>query len=82
MTNFFNIVLNSPIYIILFGSGGILTIIISVLAIVIQRKKKYGRCITVRSSQNTKIENNKLDTKEIQVSKSRDIVIKNNEIKG
>ena len=82
MTNFFNIVLNTPIYFILFGSGGILTIIISVLAIITQKKKKYGSCITVRSSQNTNIENNKLDKKEIQVSKSKDIVIKDNEIKG
>ena len=78
MTIFFNTILSSPLYTILFGSGGILVIIISILTIIIQKKKKSNDSITVNSSQNTKIESNKLNTKEIHVSKSKDTERKNN----
>ena len=39
MTIFFNTILSSPLYTILFGSGGILVIIISILTIIIQKKR-------------------------------------------
>ena len=78
MSNFFNMLLSSPLYIILFGSGGILVIIISALTIVIQKRKNSNGSITINSSENTKIENNNLNTKEIQISKSKGTVIKDN----
>lgn len=77
--NFFEWILSNPIYILLFGSGGILAIIISIIAVVLQiRKGKNRRGIYVAKSKKTSITNNDMRNQSIEVKESDNTNISEN----
>lgn len=80
MTELLNLIIESPLYVVLFGSGGILVVIVAIVSIIFQRKKKdkVQNNITVSKSKGTEIKNNELDNRSIKVEKSEDTSISGN----
>ncbi|MCD8022046.1 MAG: hypothetical protein LUF30_03400 [Lachnospiraceae bacterium] len=75
-----NNVISSNLYIFLFGSGGILAVIVAVIAIIAQRRNKRKRHgIFINESKNTRIDKNNLsrDTS-IVVEKSEGTDVRDN----
>lgn len=79
MTELISAILETPLYILLFGSGGVLVIIVAIVSVIIQRKKSnFDSTINVRKSKKTEIKNNSLRNQSIQVEKSEDTTISGN----
>lgn len=79
MTELISAILETPLYILLFGSGGVLVIIVAIVSVIIQRKKSnFDSTINVRKSKKTEIKNNSLRNQSIQVEKSEDTIISGN----
>lgn len=79
MTELISEILETPLYILLFGSGGVLVIIVAIVSVIIQRKKSnFDSTINVRKSKKTEIKNNSLRNQSIQVEKSEDTTISGN----
>lgn len=77
MVEFFSTILKNPLYILLFGSGGVLAIIVAIMSI-IQKKSNFDNAINVRKSKKTEIIDNSLQNQLIQVEKSEDTTISGN----
>ena len=73
-------ILQTSMYTLLFGGGGILTIVVSVVSVMASIKKKNPSegNIIVEGSKKTEIRNNKAEGKTIQVERSEDTVINDN----
>lgn len=80
VTELLNLILESPLYMVFFGSGGILAVIVAIVSIFFQKRKKDKgqNIITVRKSKGTEIKNNKLDNRSIKVEKSEETSINGN----
>ncbi|WP_373265931.1 hypothetical protein [Hungatella hathewayi] len=79
MTELIGTILENPLYILLFGSGGVLVIIVAIVSVIIQKKKSnFDSTINVRKSKKTEIKNNSLKNQSIQVEKSEDTTISRN----
>lgn len=79
MAELISTILETPLYILLFGSGGVLVIIVAIVSVIIQKKKSnFDSTINVRKSKKTEIKNNSLRNQSIQVEKSEDTTISGN----
>lgn len=74
--HFFETIISNPFYIFLFGSGGVLAIIISICAII--SSKKYKNRIKIVRSKKTSIKGNKINNQSINVNNCEETEIHNN----
>lgn len=72
----FETIISNPIYILLFGSGGLLAIAISVFSIITTRKSKKN--INIRNSKKTSITENNIKNQSIIVKNCKKTDIHNN----
>lgn len=77
--NFVSNILENPIYIFLFGGGGILAVIVAVTKIIFSKDKHIKHAdISVSKSEETEICKNDLKGTSIKVDGSKHTIISNN----
>lgn len=74
-----NQIISNPVYLLLFGSGGVLSIIVAALTIFTKKRKNKGNGkLQIENNYKTKIEGNKIHGR-IRIKDNKSSTIVNNE---
>ena len=75
---YLNQIISNPLYILLFGGGGILAITIAIIGLLKDKNKKRKNRNKINNNEELIMDNNKIKG-EIKVENNKNVVISNNE---